>query len=210
MKTLLYFFSLLVILSVHGQHSKFEKAILKGKAMMENSATISDYANAANYFERIAKNEPDQWLPVYYRAQANMIIGNKLKGQEQETYYQEALDQIGEIKNADKNAEVLALEGFIQMMRLSADPGTRGQSLSPVVFGLFRKAINFDNSNPRALLFMGQMEYGTAQFFGSSSDKACEYINNAVALFENKSNESTVYPSWGNSSAQLSVKNCNQ
>ncbi len=178
--------------------------------MMEKSATISDYANAANYFERIAKNEPDQWLPVYYRAQANMIIGNKLKGQEQETYYQEALDQIGEIKNADKNAEVLALEGFIQMMRLSADPGTRGQSLSPVVFGLFRKAIIFDNSNPRALLFMGQMEYGTAQFFGSSSDKACEYINNAVALFESKSNESTVYPSWGNNSAQFSVKNCNQ
>jgi tetratricopeptide (TPR) repeat protein len=209
MKTLIYSFSLLVILNLYGHSAKFEKAILKGKAMMEKSATISDYANAANYFERIAKNEPNEWLPVYYRAQVNMIIGNKLQGQEKERYYQQALDQIEALPNAEKNAEVLALKGFIQMMRISADPGTRGQSLSPVVFGLFRKAINLDGTNPRALLFMGQMEYGTAQFFGSTSDKACEYINNAIVLFDRQASDATIYPTWGANSAQFSAKNCN-
>ncbi|MEQ8241024.1 MAG: hypothetical protein RIA69_17540 [Cyclobacteriaceae bacterium] len=210
MKLHLYIILFCIILNLQAQDLKFQKAILKGKALIEEANSISKYQEAANYFERISKNEAEEWLPLYYQARAKIIIGNLLAGEEKEAHYQASLELIDQAEKLNNNAELIALRGFVHMMRLSADPATLGQSLSPLVFGLFQKAINLEPTNPRALLFMGQMEYGTSQFFGSSTEKACNYINRAIELFDQEAMQLTLKPTWGLESAKFSAEKCNQ
>jgi len=210
MKFYSFFILFFLISKVQAQDLRFQKAILNGKSLIEEANSISKYQEAANYFERISKNEKEEWLPLYYQARSNVLIGNLLTGKGRETHYQTSLELIDQAEKLNSNSELIALRGFIHMMRLSADPATLGPSLSPIVFGLLQKAINLEPTNPRALLFMGQMEYGTSQFFGSSTEKACDFIQRSIDLFIKESNQESIFPKWGIASAMLSSKQCLQ
>lgn len=210
MKNLLIITTLLLSYLVSGQ-SKFEAAILKGKEMIKNADTSTEYQQAANYFDRIAQKETDQWLPLYYQAQVLSFIGNDQTDKEsKETTLNSALELIESAKKINRNSELLALEGFVQMLRISIDPATRGQTLSPVIFGLYGQALGMDAENPRALLFLGQMQLGTARFFGTGNDEACANVKKAYDIFEKQPDELTIYPDWGMSGAKSAMENCNQ
>ena len=208
----LFITTIIVVLSIGlSAQSKFETAILRGKQLFAEADTLTDYQKAFNYFQRIAQKETQEWLPLYYQAQALAIIGSNDKDNtSKEATLNTALEIIESAKKIDKNAELLALEGFVQMLRLTVDPATRGQTLSPVIFGLYNQALAIDAKNPRALLFKGQMQYGTAQFFGNGFEEACANVKKAYHIFENASEEPSIYPTWGKGSAETALANCNQ
>lgn len=192
------------------QESKFEAAILKGKQLLKEAEGEEEYLSAFNFFERIAQKETEEWLPLYYQAQSLAMLGANLSERDKkEETLNKALDIVIKAKKLDKNAEVVALEGFVQMIRLTVDPGTRGQILSPTIFGLFNESLAINPENPRALLFLGQMHHGTAQFFGSSFEEACKYIQKAYNIFGQQAGESTIYPEWGMESAEFMLEKCN-
>lgn len=208
MKTLMI---VLLVSSVWGAQSNYEMAIQKGKAMINDAETADDYQAAANYFERVAAKEHDEWLPLYYQAQSLAFMGNRQENTDsKEQALNRALELIKKAKALAPNAELVALEGFVQMLRLTVDPAARGQTLSPVIFALFRQALAMDSDNPRALLFMGQMEYGTAQFFGESSEEACTFFSKAIDIVNAKSDEDSIFPSWGHSTALKSMELCSR
>lgn len=190
--------------------SKYEQAILKGKAMMGKTDSTEGYLAVANYFERIARRETGEWLPLYYKSLSLSFMATREgdKARKEETL-DKALALVQQASKLDKNAETVGLEGFIQMLRLSADPAARGQTLSPVIFGLFQEALTIDPANPRALLFMGQMQHGTAQFFGSGFEEACGYIQRANDIFEQAPSQNTILPTWGKESAVAMLAICN-
>lgn len=203
---------LLIILFVpnilFGQNNKFTDAILKGKEMLYSADTITDYVATANYFERVKANEKGEWLPAYYQALSLTFSAMRLDVEEMEKSLNRALEIVIEGEKINENSELVALEGFIHMMRLTVDPGTRGQTLSPIIFKLFNKSLAIDSNNPRAMLFLGQMEYGTAQFFGSGTEKACGYIQKAKGLFDEQPKEQTIYPTWGDKSIASYLNKC--
>lgn len=202
---------MLCVFSVYGQGAKFEATILKGKKMLNEAGGPEGFANAYNYFERIAQKEQGKWLPLYYQAQILAFKGNNEPDlAKKEDQLNASLDLIDKAKKLEKNAELVVLEGFVQMLRLTVDPATRGQSLSPAIFDLFNQAIAMDAGNPRALLFLGQMHYGKAQFFGSGFEKACQYIQKACNIFDGLPDEESIYPTWGKSIAHASRDNCKQ
>lgn len=209
MKNLIYI--ILILMSVTGvaQKSKFTRAILKGKEMLDKADTTTAFMSAANYFERIKLNEPEEWLPAYYQAKALAIVAMKGDKQKKEELLNTALEVVQTAEVIERNSELVALEGYVQMLRLTVDPATRGRTLSPVIFKLFNEALQLNPDNPRAMLFLGQMEYGTAQFFGSGVEKACEYIQKAQVLFESESDEDIILPTWGAESLPYYLKNCN-
>lgn len=210
MKSIYTIFLLLSVSHLFSQ-SNFESAILKGKEMIEAADTITVYQKGLNYFQRIAQKETDQWLPLYYQAQLMAWMASSEKDLEvKENNLNVALGLIAKGKQLDKNAELLALEGFVQMLRLTVDPATRGQTLSPTIFGLYNEALAMDSENPRALLFLGQMQYGSAQFFGSDFEEACANVKRACDIFEKQSDEPTIYPDWGRGVAQTNLDQCNQ
>lgn len=208
-----YLFILIAILSVGSAsaQTKFEKAILKGKEMITMADSTKAYQPVINYFERIASKETTEWLPLYYQAQILAITAtNDPDAGNKEQTLNAALGIIGQARKIDKNSELLALEGFVQMIRLTVDSGTRGQTLSPTIFGLYNEALKLNPENPRALLFLGQMQYGTAQFFGNGFDEACGNVKKAYDIFEQQATAPTVLPTWGKGTARSAQERCNQ
>ena len=209
MKTLLLILTL--IAGSAAAQSKFESAIIKGKDLLKAADDQEAYTASANYFERISLKETSEWLPLYYHSLSLTLFGTRESNPEtKEKVLNEALVLVQKAKKLEKNSELIALEGFVQMMRLTVDPATRGQTLAPTIFALFGEAMALNPENPRAQLLMGQMEFGTAQFFGSGFEKACGYIQRAYDIFERTPDEATILPTWGRGMAEASLANCNQ
>ena len=95
------------------------------------------------------------------------------------------------------------------MMRINVDPAVRGQEYSMKSVAFLQQANQLDNNNPRAILMLGQMQFGTAQFFGSGVEEACEMFARSKELFDLELDEDRgIQPSWGRPNAAAMLKNC--
>jgi hypothetical protein len=193
-----------LILASHlilGQNS-YEEFMSKSILELYQADSVTKFDPLANQFNRIAKAETDKWEPSYYEALTHVFKSLRIKDLSSKDM---ALDQAHQaLKEATQvdanNSEIIALQGFVDMMKVSVDPATRGQSLTPQIMEAFSKARKIDPTNPRALLFMAQMQIGTAQFFGTSIDEPCAMISKAEELFNNRKPSSPLEPAWGASS----------
>lgn len=209
MKKIIVLVSLLI--SGFAMHAQGQEAYMKamGKAL---STLGSDPQSAAGQFERIAAKVKDQWHPHYYAALSyiNMSFNAAdLKTKDElttkaQTYIDAAL------KLQPNNAEVVALQGYNYMAQLAADPGSRGQMLSPKAMQQFGKAVSMAPENPRAMALMAQMQYGTAQFFGSPTDKPCEMVRKSIPIFEAEEKGKSFDPTWGKEMAEGLVGQCDK
>jgi tetratricopeptide (TPR) repeat protein len=185
--------------------------IMKAKIeILSNTQTIEGYQQLANEFERISQKEAAEWLPLYYTAfcYVNMGFRSTLTLETKDTYFNkaEALLQKAEKLSAN-NSEITALMGYAVMGKLSADSANRGQTMSPLAMQLFGRAIQQNPENPRALFLMAQMEYGMAQFFGNTPEKACAMAKQSHLLFE-QTTEAGIQPSWGANAAKEMATSC--
>jgi hypothetical protein len=117
-----------------------------------------------------------------------------------------ALDKATAVK-ADES-EIVALEGFVHMIRVTVDPASRGQQYSMMAMQAYGKALGLNPQNPRALGLMAQMQFGTAQFFKQEPTEACETAKKAVVAFENAKPASAVAPAWGKGMTEELIKGC--
>lgn len=202
---------MLISLMTKASNEAYEKAMQKELQQMKTAVSPEDLKKSANGFARIAEMMPEEWLPDYYAGLALANAGFRSQGGigEKDLLYAEAK------KYADKaaavspnNSEIVALQGFIIMGELAADPNSRGAHLSEVAMHTFGKAAKLNKDNPRAILMLGQMELGIAQFFGHKPEKACGLINSSLELFEKEDTdktEGTILPTWGKEMA-LQIK----
>jgi hypothetical protein len=191
----------------------YSDAMTKGMEMIQKAQTKDQYLKVANHFDRIAQVEKKEWHPAYHAAYARSIgasyssdptvIDQLLDGA------QSSLDQAANL--VEEHSEILALQGFIHMLRIAADPMTRGQQYSGMSAASLQKALMMDSNNPRASFLMAQLSYGTAQFFGSSTEEACQLNAKALMLFESKqtNKEKTTFdPVWGKRMSESFNKEC--
>ncbi|WP_031530610.1 hypothetical protein [Dyadobacter crusticola] len=205
---------LLFVFAANAQETPYQKAMKKEIDKLMKADSLPQLQEAANAFARIAALNPKEWQPYYYQALAYTYQGltSSLPIDKKDA----ALVQAAELtKKADaissNNAEIVTLQGFVIMASLSADPGSRGQTLSAQVLQSFGKALSIDNQNPRALILMAQMEAGMAKFFGSGPEKACGLAKQSVAAFEKQDEEAlkaALLPYWGKNLAQGMSKDC--
>lgn len=216
MKKLTFILAALLMFSLQvlAQESPYQKAMKKEIAKLIDADSLPQLRQSANAFARIAEMNTSEWQPVYYQALAFTYQGlNKtltLDKKDEALAQAEAL-----VKKADaispNNAEIVTLQGFVTMAKLSADPASRGQGLSGVVMQTFGKSMAIDNKNPRTLVLMAQMEYGMAKFFGSGTDKACGLAKQSLAIFNGQDTEAlkaAMLPTWGKDQAEGMVKGC--
>jgi tetratricopeptide (TPR) repeat protein len=205
---------LCVTLSAFAQDSPYQKAMKKEIAGLNEAGSLNEFQQSANGFERIIQLNPNEWQPYYYNALAYIYQG--LDNSLSLTKKDEVLAKAGElIKQAQdlspNNSEIVTLEGFKIMAQVSADPGSRGQSLSGTVLSTFGKAMKMDPQNPRAVLLMGQMELGMAKFFHSGTERACGLVKQSQAIFAAQDDETLkakLAPTWGRRVADQSAKAC--
>ncbi len=172
--------------------------------------SIADLQNAVNTFERIAAAEKTKWEPHYYAGFGYIMMANIEKdGQKKDSYLDQATKAIEKAKVVSKDeSEIVALEGFVHMIRVTVDPASRGPQYASLAMQSFSKAISLNPENPRALTLMAEMQYGTAQFLGNSTAEACSTVDVALQKFETFKSDNPFAPQWGKKSAEELKKNC--
>ena len=192
--------------------SAYEKAMKSNLQSLYAAREAGEFDAIANKFIRIAEAEKNKWMPYYYASLAH--IWKSFRVEDSETKDELLNQAFNHLYSAsaieEQNAEILALEGFIHMLRISIDPGTRGQSITPKAFSAFGKALKLEPQNPRALLFNGQMQHGMAKFFGAGMDEACMNISLAVEAFEQSKSNDDLAPSWGRGTATEWKSKCQE
>jgi hypothetical protein len=203
-KTIILFALLSILQTAWATDDKYAEAMKKNIQTVYTAQTIPDLQLAVNAFERIGAAEKNKWEPYYYASFGYVMIANR----EQEAAKKDAaLDQATTaLKKAQQivpaESEVVAMEGFIHMIRVTVDPASRGQQYSALAYQSFNKAVAINPENPRALTLLAQMQYGTAQFFGSSTTEACATAARALEKFNVTAEPKPLAPQWGKGMAE--------
>lgn len=189
----------------------FETAIKSQTQAMEQIDSPESAQEVSNSFLRISEAESGEWLPLYYAALTKIETAFRFDV-DKDAYFDEAIDLVQKAKEiSPNNSELTALHGYALMGKVSVDPVSRGQNLSPQVMQLYGTAIGQDRSNPRAVVLMAQMELGMAEFFGQGPEKACGMARMAEELFRKESqkvDENYLLPTWGANTAKALIENC--
>lgn len=206
---------LFLSISISFANEEYQAAMLKEIQVMNQAGPASDLQKSANSFARIAQMNPEEWLPHYYAglALANASFRSQEGAAEKDMILEEAKKHVAKAAAvSSNNSEIVALDGYITMAELAIDPASRGQYLSPLAMQKFGKAVDLNRKNPRAIMMLGQMELGMAEFFGSGPAKECGLITASLELFEKEAeskNPNEIFPSWGKEMAEQIKTKCN-
>jgi tetratricopeptide (TPR) repeat protein len=198
-KTIILFALLCIIHMAWATDDKYTETMKKNIQSVYTAQSIPDIQQAVNAFERIGAAEKNKWEPFYYAAWGYIMIANReTDGAKKDAVLdqaQAAIKKAQEIVPAE--SEVVALQGFVHMIRVTVDPASRGQQYSALAYQSLNKAVAINPENPRALTLLGQMQFGTAQFFGSPTTEACATITKALEKFAATSERKPLAPEWG-------------
>jgi len=190
--------------------SQYETAMQSAIEKLYQARSAEDFQAAANTFDRIGQKEADKWHPKYYRAYAQVMMGAQTtEGEQIDKFLDLALENVNAAKALEENnSEILALEGFIHMLRIPVDPATRGPQYSGMSMGALQQAVALDPNNPRAHMLISDMQFGTARFFGSDTSEACASLEKAIELFESFEPKHALDPMWGAAWAEQKKGQC--
>lgn len=213
MKTMITFLFVmaLALLPVRAHNTdKYTEAMQKNIQSLYAAQTIADLQQAVNAIDRIAAAEKTKWEPYYYTSLGYVFMSSMEKdGARKDAYLDLATTSLEKAKVIiEDHSEVVALQGFVYMMRITVDPATRGQQYAGLATQYFDKAVALDAANPRALALLAQMQYGSAQFFHASTDAACATAKSALEKFATFKAGSPLAPQWGRSMAEKLVEAC--
>ncbi len=211
MKPIIFLFTALFAFSVHANDEKYISTMTKQIEAVYKAQTVEEFQAAINTFERIGNAEKTKWEPFYYASFGYIMMAVRADEASKKDSYLDRAKAVLDKANAilPNDSEILALEGFIHMIRVTVDPPARGQQFSMMAMQAFGKAVGTNPNNPRALSLMAQMQLGTAQFFNQPPTEACETGKKALALFNNPTpSENPLAPRWGKSMAEGMLKSC--
>jgi tetratricopeptide (TPR) repeat protein len=210
MKTFITSALLLFSLVSMATDDKFIEAMKKSIDQLYAANDVAGLQSAVNSFQRIGNAEKTKWEPHYYTTLGYIFMATKeADGGKKDAYLdlaKEALAKAQDLKKDD--SELVALDGFISMIKLTVDPATRGQQYSNLAANSFEKAVALNPNNPRALALMAQIQFGTLKFFKQPTTEACERAKKALGLFETEQTSSPIAPAWGKSMTEELLKNC--
>jgi tetratricopeptide (TPR) repeat protein len=191
-------------------NDRYTEAMQKNIEVVYKAKSVEEIQAAVHAFERIGDAEKSKWEPFYYAAYGHLMIALRVDDpatkDKQLDRALETLEKASAVNPGE--SEIVALEGFIHMIRVSVDPASRGQQYSGLAMQTFGKAIAMDPENPRALVLMAQMQYGTAQFFGAPATEACGTLNKALEKFETYKSTNPLAPVWGKQIAKGMKAQC--
>ena len=200
--------TLLVITGFTQGQTNFEKGMTKAFELWQDDKTDE----AENMFERIAKAEPEEWLPNYYIAQINSL---KSWGEKDETILKAQLDKAQEhvdvaMRKSEDNEELLVMQAQVLTNWVAFDGMTYGMKYGAKVAELYEKAFKLDPTNPRVVFGKAEWAMGSANFFGKDTAPYCKEMEASIELFDTFKPESDFHPNWGKERAEQVVKECKE
>lgn len=199
MKTLFIILLSVISFTSSGQSSRYEQAMLSALGKMNDAATISEFIEAANMFERIGQTEKTEWLPLYHAAYMYIVAGF----QEQDVslkdpYFDKAqrfLDNA--FKIAPENSELHVLQAFVYPGRIVVDPMARGMEYMGLMNAAIDRAIQLDPENPRSYYLRAVTLLNMPEAFGGGPAVAKPVFETAREKYNSFKPESKMSPDWG-------------
>lgn len=196
-------FALLLVLSSIGSSfsndKRYDEAMAKNIEIVYNAQTADELQQAVNQLDRVGSAEKTKWEPFYYATFGYIMMANKTNDPaKKDAYLDQAKSMLEKASsiNADES-EIVTLEGFISLIRVTVDPQTRGQQFTGLAGQSFKKALELNPENPRAWMLIAQMQFGMARFFNSPTDEACGTTRKALEKFASYRSPNPYAPAWG-------------
>lgn len=155
-------------------------------AQYEFASDFTEKREVIQQLEQFADANSESWLSSYYTA---LFMAEASFTAENLSSKDELLAQAKKYTNmtASRNgdlSELYALRGFITMAELAANPQEHGQFMVQDVVQSLTKAIDENPKNPRAYLFLAQMQFGMAAMMGTPTQQACGYAKQSLSMYE--------------------------
>ncbi len=171
-------------------------------------------ADASNLFERIATVEKENWIPVYYASQVNVLKSFGEKDQVVLTaQLEKALDFLNQAKSLteDDNPYIKVLEAQYYTAWIAFDGMTYGMKYAGKVGTLYNEALALAPENPIVVLGKAEWDAGSARYFGKPMEPFCKDVQKALDLSENFEPEGAFYPRFIKERAVEFIEtNCNK
>jgi hypothetical protein len=208
MKTLIALLTFIVTMSF--AQDKYTSQMLTNIETIYDAKTTDEYQAAINRFDRVGNAEKTKWEPFYYSAWGYLMLAtNEKEGGKKDQFLDLSAASLEKAKTINGNeSEIIALDGFIQMIRVTVDPATRGPQYSGKAMQLYNKALSLNSENPRALGLLAQMQFGMAKFFNSPATEACATAAKSLEKFQSYQSPNPLAPRWGKGMSEGLVKQC--
>lgn len=198
----------IVISGLTQAQTNFEKGMAKAFELWQNDKADE----AENMFERIAKAEPNEWLPNYYVAFMNSL---KSWNEKDATVLKAQLDKAQQhldaaMTKSENNPELLVMQAQVYTNWIAFDGMTYGMKYSGKVSELYAKAFELAPDNPRVAFSKVEWEMGSAKYFGQDTAPYCEKLEATLELFDTFKPEGEFYPNWGKERAVQTVAACKE
>ncbi|MGB1308297.1 MAG: hypothetical protein ACPG6B_05265 [Oceanihabitans sp.] len=196
----------LLISGIATAQTKYEAGMRKALQLWETSAI-----EASQLYERIAKAEPDNWLPPYYAAET--LIFDAFSKMNDKAAMEAQLNQAQNFLNdataiSKNNPEILVMQAMLHTVYVASDGATYGMTLSPKVLALYAQAEKIDPNNPRVVLNKADWNIGGARYFGQDTTPFCKEVERALELFATFKPETEFHPNWGKERAEEIKASC--
>jgi tetratricopeptide (TPR) repeat protein len=211
MKTKLVFIAFILMATLCAANDgRYIESMTKNINLVYKAQTVEELQLAVNAFDRIGGAEKDKWEPYYYASFGYVMMANRVNDlTKKDSYLDQAKAELDKATSINPSeSEIIALDGFITMLRITVDPATRGPQFSGLAMQLYEKALKLNPENPRALALMAQMQFGTARFFNSSTDEACATSRHALEKFSTFKPAGSLAPAWGKQMAEDLLQAC--
>ncbi len=198
--------TLFVITGITQAQTNFEKGMTKAFELWQADKTDE----AENMFERIAKAEPEAWLPNYYIAQINSLKSWNTKD---EAVLKAQLDKAQEhidlaMTKSEDNAELMVIQAQVLTNWVAYDGMTYGMKYGAKIAELYDKAYILAPKNPRVVFGKAEWGMGSAKYFGKDTAPYCKEIEASIELFDTFKAETDFHPNWGGERAEQAVEEC--
>lgn len=182
------------------QIPQYTTAMTTAVAQLDSAKSADDYQATANTFARIAAAEPTEWLPHYYAAFSNLMVGFSRyeKDLNKAIFAFDQSEALLEKANAlaPQESELAVLKAYLLIGRLMENPMALGAQITPQVFAALEKAAALNPANPRASFLRGTYVLNMPEFYGGGAKNAKPYFEKAAVLFEQETDRGLL-PHWG-------------
>lgn len=202
-------FFLSVVAVGSAQDDKFQKAMEQTITTLDSAKTTEDLNDVGAKFERMAAAEKTQWLPYYYAAFSNILIGLQDDKADKDKIADKADELISKaISLAPKSSEVYLLKSMAATVHMMVDPMNRWQKYGADSREALMTARQLDQNNPRTYYWEGMTTMNTPEQFGGGKAKAKAIFEQSLALFKSFRPVSNIDPKWGESITKQMYEAC--
>lgn len=208
MKQLLIIISMFFCGIVSAQ-SKYEAAMARGLEQLKAAKSADDMSTTSAFFERVGDAEKDKWLPYYYAAYSNYLIGWMNPKADKDKVAEKSNDLITKAEAIEpNNTELFCLRQMTATLQMVVDPMSRWQTYGTQASNAIENAIKADPNNPRCYYLKGQNLMNTPEAFGGGKAVAKKLFEKAVALYDTFKPASPFHPNWGKEQTDKLLAQC--